>query len=90
VAPVKALCTERYLEWSVKFGPLGVRCLELTGDSDPGDYFELRDFQLLLTTPEKWDVVSRRWRDNKSLVQLVKLFLIDEVTINTNNISIWF
>ncbi|KAF4527806.1 hypothetical protein B566_EDAN016218, partial [Ephemera danica] len=79
MAPVKALCSERYLDWSVKFGPLGVQCLELTGDSDPSDYFELRDFQLLLTTPEKWDVVSRRWRDNKSLVQLVKLFLIDEV-----------
>lgn len=34
VAPVKALCYERHADWSLRFGPLGVKCLELTGDSD--------------------------------------------------------
>ena len=29
---------------------------------------------------EKWDSMTRKWRDNHSLVQLVKLFLIDEVS----------
>ncbi len=28
---------------------------------------------------EKWDSMTRKWRDHKSLVQLVRLFLIDEV-----------
>ena len=28
---------------------------------------------------EKWDSMTRKWRDYKSLVQLVRLFLIDEV-----------
>ena len=28
---------------------------------------------------EKWDSITRRWRDNTSLVQKVQLFLIDEV-----------
>ena len=28
---------------------------------------------------EKWDSMTRRWRDNKALVQMVRLFLIDEV-----------
>ena len=36
-----------------------------------------------LTTPEKWDHLTRRWRDNKSLAQHTRLFLIDEVhTLN--------
>lgn len=32
-----------------------------------------------LILQEKWDSMTRKWRDYKSLVQLVKLFLIDEV-----------
>ena len=28
---------------------------------------------------EKWDSMTRKWRDNKCLVQMVKLFLIDEI-----------
>lgn len=35
--------------------------------------------RLLYCVQEKWDSMTRRWRDNKSLVQLVRLFLIDEV-----------
>ena len=36
-------------------------------------------YSFILYFQEKWDSVTRRWRDYKSLVQLVKLFLIDEV-----------
>jgi ATP-dependent DNA helicase HFM1/MER3 len=79
VAPIKALCNERYDDWVEKFGPLGLKCQELTGDSDMDDYFELQDVNIILTTPEKWDSMTRRWRDNTALVQLVRLFLIDEV-----------
>ncbi|KAI8504904.1 ATP-dependent DNA helicase MER3 [Branchiostoma belcheri] len=31
MAPMKALCSERYLDWKEKFGPLGLKCQELTG-----------------------------------------------------------
>ncbi|XP_035691410.1 LOW QUALITY PROTEIN: probable ATP-dependent DNA helicase HFM1 [Branchiostoma floridae] len=79
MAPMKALCSERYLDWMEKFGPLGLKCQELTGDSEIDDYYQLRDCHIVLTTPEKWDSMTRKWRDNKSLVQLVRLFLIDEV-----------
>ena len=34
---------------------------------------------LSLSLKEKWDSMTRKWRDYKSLVQLVRLFLIDEV-----------
>ena len=51
VAPIKALCSERYAEWSSKFGVLGLRCAEVTGDSQLDDYFELQNAQIILTTP---------------------------------------
>ena len=51
VAPMKALCSERYNDWQAKFGPLGLHCCELTGDSQLDDYFELQNAQIVMTTP---------------------------------------
>lgn len=36
---------------------------------------------IIITTPEKWDSITRKWSDYQKLLQLVKLFLIDEVHI---------
>ena len=81
VAPMKALCKERMDDWSERFAPLGVRAREATGDSDEGEYMLLQEVDLLLTTPEKFDSITRHWRDNRRLVQLVHLFMIDEVRL---------
>ena len=51
VAPMKALCSERFTDWQAKFGPLGLKCCELTGDSQLDDYFELQSAQIVMTTP---------------------------------------
>ena len=51
VAPIKALCSERYEDWKVKFGGLGLQCCELTGDSQLDDYFELQRAHIVMTTP---------------------------------------
>ena len=51
MAPIKALCTERQEDWTAKFGPLGLKSQELTGDSEMDDYFELQDVNIILTTP---------------------------------------
>ncbi|XP_061098727.1 probable ATP-dependent DNA helicase HFM1 [Conger conger] len=80
MAPIKALCSQRYENWKQKFGPLGLSCKELTGDTEIEDFFEIQDAHLIMTTPEKWDSMTRKWRDN-CLVQLVRLFLIDEVHV---------
>ncbi|XP_037294374.1 probable ATP-dependent DNA helicase HFM1 [Manduca sexta] len=80
VAPVKALCTERLSEWYPKFTKLGLLCIEVTGDTDV-DFSQLKPYRIIITTPEKWDMLTRRWRDHKSLVEVIKLFLIDEVHI---------
>ncbi|KAM9789256.1 LOW QUALITY PROTEIN: putative ATP-dependent DNA helicase HFM1 [Neosynchiropus ocellatus] len=80
MAPIKALCSQCFENWSKKFGPLGVNCKELTGDTEIEDLFEIQDSHIILTTPEKWDSMTRKWRDN-CLLQLVRLFLIDEVHV---------
>ncbi|NXY21316.1 HFM1 helicase, partial [Atrichornis clamosus] len=80
MAPIKALCSQRFDDWKEKFGPLGLTCKELTGDTVMDDLFEIHHADIIITTPEKWDSMTRRWRDN-SIVQLVRLFLIDEVHV---------
>lgn len=37
--------------------------------------------RIIITTPEKWDILTRRWTDYRGLVGVIKLFLIDEVHI---------
>ena len=78
-APIKALVNERFEDWKAKFTPLGLQCFELTGDTLLDDFSELLTKQIILTTPEKWDFMTRRWKDNKSLVKSICLFFIDEV-----------
>ncbi|NWT40871.1 HFM1 helicase, partial [Chroicocephalus maculipennis] len=80
MAPIKALCSQRFDDWKEKFGPIGLSCKELTGDTVMDDLFEIHHADIIVTTPEKWDSMTRRWRDN-SIVQLVRLFLIDEVHV---------
>ncbi|CAG5896937.1 unnamed protein product, partial [Menidia menidia] len=80
MAPIKALCSQRFEDWKKKFGPLGLNCKELTGDTEIDDFFEIHDSHIILTTPEKWDSMTRKWKEN-CLLQLVSLFLIDEVHV---------
>jgi activating signal cointegrator complex subunit 3 len=63
IAPLKALVRERMKDWRARFGGPGLRksVVELTGDSAP-DARALAGADLILTTPEKWDGVTRDWR----------------------------
>jgi ATP-dependent DNA helicase HFM1/MER3 len=71
------------LEWTARFGPLGLRCVELTGDSggDGASATHLSDADIILTTPEKFDAVTRRnkGRDGLSFLADIGLVLLDEV-----------
>ena len=81
MAPTKSLCSERYRDWSKKFGVLNLTCGELTGDTASSYLRNVQSASIIITTPEKWDSTTRRWKDHSKLMQLVKLFLIDEVHI---------
>ncbi|KAI9092146.1 Sec63 Brl domain-containing protein [Phlyctochytrium arcticum] len=78
MAPTKALCNERTRDWAQKFRTLGLTCNELTGDTDSLKINDVQKSNIIVTTPEKWDSMTRRWRDYKNLMGLVKLILIDE------------
>lgn len=63
-----------------KFSPLNINCCEVTGDTtEIKDFKDLIDYQLILTTPEKWDSLTRKWQDNKNIVKLINLLFLDEV-----------
>ncbi|KAF2203355.1 P-loop containing nucleoside triphosphate hydrolase protein [Delitschia confertaspora ATCC 74209] len=80
-APTKSLCSERQRDWQKKFGPLGLECVEITGDSEANNLRSVQTASIIITTPEKWDIMTRKWKDHKKLMKLIKLFLIDEVHI---------
>ncbi|KAL8734656.1 MAG: hypothetical protein Q9166_001312 [cf. Caloplaca sp. 2 TL-2023] len=81
MAPTKSLCAERQKDWQAKFATLDLQCAELTGDTDHGQLRMVQNAGIIITTPEKWDSMTRKWKDHAKLMQLVKLFLIDEVHI---------
>ncbi|XP_061919735.1 activating signal cointegrator 1 complex subunit 3 [Entelurus aequoreus] len=78
IAPLKALVRERIEDWKVRIEEkLGKKVVELTGDVTP-DMRSIAQADLIVTTPEKWDGVSRSWQ-NRSYVQKVAILIIDEI-----------
>ncbi|EPE02414.1 dead deah box dna helicase [Ophiostoma piceae UAMH 11346] len=93
-APTKALCSERARDWQAKFskGPLAsalgkLQVAEFTGDSSVFEVRRVRTASIIITTPEKWDSITRKWSDhaNNALLRSIKLVLIDEVHILKNS-----
>ena len=96
IAPLKSLARERLKEWKKTLGgsPLRWKVLELSGDTSH-DSCALADSDLLVCTPEKWDLISRGWRggatkggdlpagsnasNGKKFVREVGLLVIDEI-----------
>lgn len=68
VAPMKALCHERTEDWKKKFACLNLTCNLLTGDTDFSQMDAVRGSDIIVTTPEKWDSMTRKWRDYKALM----------------------
>ncbi|GAX27286.1 ATP-dependent DNA helicase HFM1/MER3 [Fistulifera solaris] len=92
VSPSKALCDERYVDWTTRLGSmnLGIQVALITGDGDPSaSYKDLANANVVLTTPEKWDSLTRRWTENFFLFASVKLFLVDEVHLVADDSRGW-
>ena len=78
IAPMKALVRERVQDWSKRLAaPMGLKLVELTGDNTP-DTRTIRDADIIITTPEKWDGISRSWQ-TRGYVRQVSLVIIDEI-----------
>ncbi|RMJ28999.1 helicase [Aspergillus sp. HF37] len=78
IAPMKALVRERVQDWKRRLTtPMGLKLVELTGDNTP-DTRTIRDADIIITTPEKWDGISRSWQ-TRDYVRKVSLVIIDEI-----------
>lgn len=79
------VAAERYLDWEAKFGDngLGVEVVQLTGEQNV-DLQLLARGQIIICTPEQWDMLSRRWKQRKN-VRNVGLFVIDELHLVHGN-----
>lgn len=76
IAPLQQLAEERLADWTSKFGKLGLTVTMLTGETAT-DLKLLERGRLVITTPQRWDMISRRWKQRKN-VQNVALLLVDE------------
>uniref|UniRef100_A0A452IE01 U5 small nuclear ribonucleoprotein 200 kDa helicase n=1 Tax=Gopherus agassizii TaxID=38772 RepID=A0A452IE01_9SAUR len=78
ITPMEALAEQVFLDWYEKFQErLGKKVVLLTGETST-DLKLLGKGNIIISTPEKWDILSRRWKQRKN-VQNVNLFIVDEV-----------
>jgi len=79
ICPLKALCDERARDW-VKFELMyGLRLVQVTGDQEV-PYGRVNAAHIIITTPEKWDALSRRLEVvDRRLMLSVGLMMVDEV-----------
>lgn len=78
IAPLKALVRERIDDWKKRLEKrLNIKVVELTGDVTP-DIKAIKESQVIVTTPEKWDGISRSWQ-TRDYVKDVALIVIDEI-----------
>ena len=78
IAPMKALVRERVGDWRSRLTrQMGLQLVELTGDNTP-DTQSIRNADIIVTTPEKWDGISRSWQ-SRDYVRKVGLVIIDEI-----------
>lgn len=76
VAPMKALVQEMVTSFTQRLAPFNLLVAELTGDAQL-TRSEISEASLIITTPEKWDVVTRK--DYNGALSSVRLLIVDEV-----------
>ncbi|QDZ24777.1 Sec63 domain-containing protein [Chloropicon primus] len=77
IAPMKALAAEVTATFSKRLEPLGINVKECTGDIQLSKR-EMSNTQMIVTTPEKWDVITRKGGDVSAAAE-VRLLILDEV-----------
>ncbi|KAJ3182114.1 DEIH-box ATPase [Irineochytrium annulatum] len=77
IAPMKALVAEMVGNFTKRLTSYGINVQELTGDRQLTKA-QIAETQIIVTTPEKWDVITRKATD-RSYTNLVRLVIIDEI-----------
>ncbi|WKX97568.1 hypothetical protein Q1695_013326 [Nippostrongylus brasiliensis] len=78
VTPMEDMAVKIFNDWQDRIGmTLDQSVVLLTGEPST-DLKLLQRGKLIIATPERWDNVSRRWKQRKN-VQAVKLFVVDDL-----------
>lgn len=76
------------MDWYEKFQDrLSKKVVLLTGETST-DLKLLGKGNIIISTPEKWDILSRRWKQRKN-VQNINLFVVDEVHLIGGENGVW-
>ncbi|VDP14627.1 unnamed protein product [Soboliphyme baturini] len=78
VAPMKALAAEMVRSMVSRLKTLGLTVNEWTGDVQLSQK-QSAETQVIVTTPEKWDVISRKTSTDDPLMNAVRLVIFDEI-----------
>ena len=78
IAPMKALAAEITQKFSKRLKNFNLNVRELTGDMQLTKD-EISTSQMLVLTPEKFDVIGRKSIGDTELVQKIRLLIMDEV-----------
>ncbi|KAF7255818.1 hypothetical protein EG68_07047 [Paragonimus skrjabini miyazakii] len=78
IAPLKSLCTEKFVEWEKKFAHTTMTCILSTGDSEPLDWNHLMKRTLIVTTPEKLDGFIKSSEEGCKLLKSIRYCFVDE------------
>lgn len=79
IGPIKSLCQEKFNEWKIKYNLLNLIVVEATGDSDNLNINYLDQANIIVITPEKFDSLTRKWKNYPHLVSSITLIMIDEI-----------
>ena len=79
VMPQDALADNSYADWHTKFSLLGQKVVILTGVTGT-DLKLLAKGNIIISTHDKWGVLSRRWKQRKN-IQNIQLFIVDELQL---------
>ena len=79
-SPMRALCSEKAQLWSRKFESIGKTSIELIGGDTNVPDSSIETAELIITTPEKWDYVTR----SNNIIDSFGLILVNTWCIFNN------
>ena len=79
IAPLRALTNEKEAEWKRIPRRYGFKVYVVSGEREL-NVSEARSADVIITTPEKWDSATRKYRQERfSFVKEIALVIVDEV-----------
>ncbi|MFH4977102.1 hypothetical protein AB6A40_003811 [Gnathostoma spinigerum] len=78
VTPMEDMANKVFIDWQQRIGTALDKTVVILSGEPSTDLKLLQRGKLIIATPEKWDNVSRRWKQRKN-VQAVKLFIVDDL-----------